>query len=319
MRELLKQILGIGMIVLLASCGKDVDIFEPAVLESGNIDLFFQEAETAPVQFTWDATEEMTIKLPSKGQIIIPANAFIHENGEAVSGMVQTNIIEITNKAKLLGNRQSTTAEGMLVNAISTLRLDVLQNGQPLQLGNGVTIRVQVVDEEHGSNLKLFVGDDSEGFINWQEAQNDEFPIRPMEIFDEETNTFLRGVEYTASSLGWLQCGSYLKDETEMGIANVCVELPLGFSTKNTVAYLVFRNYNTAVSLDDFNTEITPTACGDHFLSGYWADLIVIAQEGDDGGYFFAREFLAISENLTINIVPERASLSDIMLALEGL
>jgi hypothetical protein len=59
-------------------------------------------------------------------------------------------------------------------------------------------------------------------------------------------------------------------------------------------------------------------ACGLDFLAGYWADVVTISQAGEEGELFFGWEFVNISENLTINIVPEKANLSDIMLALEG-
>lgn len=321
MRRLLNQFLGIGMIALLASCGKDVDVFTPAVLESGDISTFFEAAKTTPLHYEWDASEQVTIKLPSKGQVIIPANAFALENGQAVTGMVQTKVIEIADKGSLLGNRQNTTAEGLLVNAISTLHLEVTQNGQPVALDTGKYVRVQaVVDEEHASNLRVFQGDDAEGFVNWGEVQENEFPVRPAEISDEEDGKILQGIEYTTYNLGWVQCGSYLQSEGSMDKAVLCVELPKNFSSKNTAAFLVFRNFGTVIEVDDFDMNGLPKICRDELPAGYWADLIVIAQEGEEGGYFFARELLAIPmENLTINIVPERASLSDIMLALEDL
>lgn len=307
------------MIALLAGCGKDVDVFTPAVLESGDINAFFEAAETAPVQYEWDASKEVTITLPSKGQVIIPANTFALENGQSVTGMVQTNIIEISSKGSLLGNRQNTTSEGMLVNAISTLYMEVTQDGQPLAIDTGKQIRIQVVESDYTSGLKVFSGDDSEGFINWNEVQNGDYPIRLVEIPNGE-NSLLKGVEFNVHQLGWLQCGQFLQAEDGMGDASLCVEMPVGFSSKNTAAYLVFRNFDTVIPLDDFDMSGLPIACKDQLLAGYWADLVVIAQEGEDGEYFFAKEFLAISsENLTINIVPERVTLSDIMLALEGL
>jgi len=309
------------MIALLASCGKDVDVFTPAVLESGDISTFFEAAKTAPIQYEWDASEQVTIKLPSKGQVIIPANAFALENGQLVTGMVQTNIIEIADKGSLLGNRQNTTAEGVLVDAISTLHMEVSQNGQPIALDTGKYIRVQVIVEEgHTSNLRVFQGDDTEGFINWGEVQESEYPIRPTEIPDGEDGKILQGVEYTTYNLGWVQCGSYIQSEGGMDKTKLCVDLPKNFSSQNTAAFLVFSNFSTVIELDDFDRNGVPQVCRDELPAGYWANLIIIAQEGEEGGYFFAQQLLSFPmENLTINIVPERATLSDIMLALDEL
>jgi hypothetical protein len=318
MRRLLGQILGLGMIALLTSCGKDIDIFEPVELETGDINLFFQAVKSEPMQYEWEASEELVVILPSKGRLIIPAYAFTYENGQVVSGMVQTNITEITEKGNLLGNKQTTTADGMLVDAISTIRIEVNQNGEALQLDTGKFIRIQVVGENQSHLLKVFSGNDSEGFVNWMEVQNDEFPIRQTEIFDPEEG-YLEGIEFPSFSLGWVRCGSFLDEAYGTGDASVCVTLPNGFSSKNTAAFLVFRNFDTVIPLDEFTTSGTPMACGLDFLAGYWADVVTISQAGEEGELFFGWEFVNISENLTINIVPEKANLSDIMLALEGL
>jgi hypothetical protein len=248
MRELLKQILIIAIIPLLAGCAKDIDVFNPVPANSGDINLFFQEVKAEPKLYAWDASEELVVQLPSKGIMTIPANAFVYgENGQSVTGMVQTNITEIIEKQNLLGNRQNTSSEGMLMDAITTLNIEVFQNDLPIYLAEGVAIQVQVVGENHSAQLRLFSGDDSEGFIDWRETQKGDFPIRPTEIYDEEEKVYLEGIEFLTYDLGWIRCGRYLNEDFGMGDAAVCVTLPNGFSSKNTAAFLVFRNFDTVI------------------------------------------------------------------------
>lgn len=302
--------------MLAASCGKDVDVFTPVV--SGDVDVFFQAVQPVSFQYELQAGTSHELTLPSKGKLTVPANAFVSSTGQPISGTVLLDVSELTDKADLLSSRLGSTADGMLVDAVATLRIEATQSGQRLLLAPEKAIKVSVVAENYSNDLKLFQGDGSEGAFSWWENKNGMAPIAPTEVWDEESSAFLEGIAFESTRLGWMQCGQYLNEEFGQGGAQLCVELPVGFSEENTAIFVAFRNFDTVIKVNDFENGL-PQVCRDNLLSGYWADVIVVAQAGDDGAFYLAKDFLVIEENTSVEIIPALQTLPEIIAVLEQL
>ncbi len=317
MRRLFVYI-GIGMMLVgLASCHEDIDIFEPAELTSGDIARFFEAVQSNPLQIQWDASEEKIIGLPGSGQAIVPSNALAMQDGSPVSGMVQANIIEIHNKGSIIRNNTPTAASSRLLESASILYLQVEQDGQPLRLVNGKTIKVQLSTANYNPQFRLFTGAElGDNTLEWTEVDAGESPVRAIEFFNEQAGRWEEGFEITTAHMGWLQCAKYA--DSTPGEATACVRLPLGFQPKNTVAFLAMQNINAVVKLDEVSEEGIHKICKSGLPTGHKGEFIIIA-EGDEGAYYFARQPVIVTGQLSINIVPERVTLSDIILALEGL
>lgn len=316
-RHLVYITIGIGMMFVLPGCQEDIDVFEPAELTSGDIASFFEAVQDNPLQYSWEASEEYILPAPGSGQIVIPSNALASQDGSPVSGMVQANVLEIHDKGSLIRNNAATAADGRLLESAGIVFLDIRQDGQPLQLASGRNIKVQLSTANYNPQLRLFTGrPDDSGRLEWKEAGAGESPIRAVEFLNEATGQWEEGIEIITAMLGWLQCARYADDS--QGAASACIRLPLGFSPKNTGAFLAIQSMNAVARLDEADEEHAYRICRNGLPAGLKGEFIVIT-EGDGGEYYFARQPVIIMENLTINIVPEKARLSDIMLALERL
>jgi len=308
--------------VLAAGCVKEVDVFTPTEQTSGNINRFFEAVQSNPIVDRWDASQEHTIQLPGGSRVIVPASALKTMGGQTVSGNVEAKVLPIFNqKSNLLVNRLHTMAGDELIHCAGAIYIDISQNGQPLQLAVQKPMKVQLNSARYNSNMRLFKGAVREdSIIAWTLLDLPSHPINAVEIMDEESGAETPGFEFVTPQLGYLQCGFYA-EKTE-GEGDVCINLRrnnnIAFNEQNTIAFASMRNYPGIAPVPFTGEDNMPDLCQRSLPNHEPIDVIIIA-EGEEGEYYFATQFVTTMENLTISIVPERATLSDIMLALEGL
>ena len=144
------------MMLALSGCQEDIDVFEPAELTSGDISRFFEAVQSNPLQYSWNASEEHILPVPGSGQVIVPSNALATQDGSPVTGMVQASVLEIHNKGALIRNNAATAAQNRLLESAGIVFLEIRQNGQPLQLAVGQTIRVQLSTANYNPQFRLF-------------------------------------------------------------------------------------------------------------------------------------------------------------------
>ncbi|NBC08033.1 MAG: hypothetical protein GVY26_12645 [Bacteroidetes bacterium] len=316
MRRLLFTYLTIT-VLLAVGCVKEVDTFQPIEMTSGNIDRFFEAVQSNPIQASWDASQAQTIQLPGNSRVIVPANALVTAEGAPVSGQVHAKVLPLYTKEALLRNRVPTIADGRIVNSAGALHIRIEQAGQRLYLSDGQSIVVQLTTALYNSEMRLFTGEENEsGFVEWSLLNLEETPINSRNIYDDETGETEPGFEFVTNRLGYLNVG--ILTLADKGEGEVCVNLPHGFNPQNTVAFVVMKNYNGLTAVPETDGPNLPHLCRMGLPALELAEVVVIAEE-EEGQYFFARETITITENLTIKIQPARAELSEIMLALEGL
>src|SRR5690606_34812760 len=85
-------------------------------------------------QFTGDASTGFVITGERGTEITFPAGTFVDGDGHVVSGQVQVGIIEILSKKDLLLSGVATESNGKLLESGGELYIQVLQNGDTLQL-----------------------------------------------------------------------------------------------------------------------------------------------------------------------------------------
>ncbi len=290
-----------------------MDQFQPLELVSGDISRLFEAIQSNPIQISWDVAQEQDITLPGSGHVIVPPQAFVSPDGSEVAGWVEAKILPLPAKKDLLPESASTSSLGRLFSAYGGVKIEVEQGGVPLRLAEGKRIKVRMSTARYNSQMRLFTAQQPS---DWAGYNPGEVVVRSVELEDPEDGTLLPGFEMESPELGYLQCGAYLPQDE--GLAEVCLNLPYGFEAANTVAFLVFRDHESLVRLPFTGEELRPDCCLQGLPIGEVGKIIVVA-EGEEGVYFFRERTITIVENLTINITPERVSLSDIMLALEGL
>lgn len=305
--------------MLLTGCVEEVDQFQPLELTSGNIERFFEAVQSNPLHKSWDASQEQLITLPGSGRVIVPPNAFLLPDGATATGVVQAKVLELYSKEDFLKNKVTTLGGNGFIESAGALYFEVRQGDQLLRLKPGELITIQMASARYNSLMRLFTGKESEahGSIEWVEYSLGDAPIRSVQVEDPNTGALLPGFEFSSPELGFLKCGTYVAQE--QGTAEICLNLPYSFEAANTVAFIALRDYNGLAMIPfEAADALRPDCCQGRLPNGEPAKIVVIA-EGEEGKYFLEQKTVTITENLTISITPETASLSDIMLALEGL
>ena len=316
-RHLVYITIGIGMMLALSGCQKDIDVFEPAELTSGDISRFFEAVQPTPRLYSWEASEEHILPVSGNVQVIVPSNALALQDGSPASGMVQANVLEIHDKGSLIRNNTATAVNNRLLASAGIVFLDIRQDGQPLRIAEGQNISVQLSTANYNPQLRLFAGNSGDsGRLEWMELQTGEPPIRALEFFNQSNGQWVAGFEIQTARLGWLQAARYV--DSNAGSATACVRLPVGFSRQNTAAFFAIEGINAVIRMDGASTDGLHRICQSGLPTGLQAEFVVVT-ESDEGEYYFSRQPVIIMENLTINIVPEKVQLSDIMLVLDGL
>ncbi len=305
--------------MVLAGCVDEVDVFQPIDLSSGDINRFFESVQSNPIDVSWDASQEQTIQLPGSGRVIVPANSLLAQDGTPVSGMVQAKVLPLYNKSDYLLNRMATTSvEGALIRSNGAIDIRITQDGVPLRVKGNKPFTVQLATARYNANMRLFEGeaDEVNGVVNWIELNFADTPINAIELTDDKSGEKVPGFEFESKRLGRLLCGQYV--ENELGEGEVCLNVPQNFLGPSTIVFITIDDYPSVAVMLPSNADNLPDYCRWNLPAGESAKVIMIAEQ-DSGKYFFAEQTVPIMENLTISIEPEEASLSDIMLALEGL
>jgi hypothetical protein len=307
------------LMMALAPACQDVDIFEPLPLAAGDIAQFFAQAHTPPTRYQWDVAESRELVLPGKGRLAIPAHALITLAGDPVVGLVEASVVEVRGKGGAIRNNIGTTANNSLLESAGMLHLEIRQQGQLLRLLPGQSLRVQLPVAAYHPQLQVFTAEKTDGGgWEWKEAApGGEGSLETVHIYDAENEALLPGVEFAVSQLGWLQCARYASNNATGKAAFTSVKLPVGFSAENTTVFLVMQNMNTVVPFLDFDAAL-PKVSRSNLPTGHKAEIIAITA-GEGENYFFARQPIIITEHLTIELVPQKTALPEILAALDAL
>jgi hypothetical protein len=134
---------------------------------------FFNNGKEAFQNFSFDVSQAQEIKGAGGTVLTIPANAFIHPSGQAISGNVTVSLREMYSPGALIFNNAATISNGQILSSGGSFELQVQQNGADLRLANGAQIGVQVPTDSVDPNMQLFTsnGRDTTNQVAWQ-AQN---------------------------------------------------------------------------------------------------------------------------------------------------
>lgn len=176
MRLLGLSALALILIIFACSPEKDAKIELNSVTPpnfEAELNRFFNNGKEAFQNFSFDLSQAQIIKGKGGTVLTIPANAFIHPNGQAISGHVTVSLREMYSPGALIFNKAATVSNGQILSSGGSFQLQVQQNGADLRLANGVQIGVQVPTDSVDSNMQLFTanGRDTTNQVAWQ-AQN---------------------------------------------------------------------------------------------------------------------------------------------------
>ncbi len=224
-------------------------------------------------------------------KIDFPANAFVDQAGQPVTGNIRLSLIEILSKKAILLSGKMTESNGQLLVSGGEFQILATQGNTPLKLNPFALVPVQVPTTFSTEPMQLFsfgpaaVSDSTWVLVNQERIPNDG-----------------KYYQFNLPEFGWINCDYFYNDprpKTTVTASPVYTgSVP---SVKSQQAYLVFAEINSVAgmpfqpSLNKHQSYVNSMPVG---LSGR---LVIISVGMDDVIYFGYRDF-TVSADLDLNV-----------------
>lgn len=319
-REMSKFFYWIGILVVITSCGKDVDLFIPRSnqAEIGDLnrlttrlkeDIAGNISYVVPVGCHGDQVFEVDKDLV----IGVPADFVDLSEFPCQNGGFELHITACDTKGEILIAGIPTISEGKLLESRIEINLQIRQGSTVVKLAKGKQIIIKVNDPDPRERMELFYGNDDNS--EWLQADND--PVAwdnvtngEWVIQDSFNTIFGSGYETLSDSIDWINIDVFF-EIMESQRTDVCISLPAEFSNTNTAVYMVFNDYNSIVEL--YGDAEVRQFCEPYFSTplGFNVTFIAISEMGEDC-YLFAKKTTSITSHHTEYLTPVKTPYEEI-------
>ncbi len=312
---------------LLSACQKDVDIFVPDPGALNGPDTSWHAAITAnmPVSIlknsllseTYIDSFEVnaniaTVIAPFGLQVIFPPNCCVNGAGQPVTGKVEVELRQVKKKGDMIRWGTPTTYGDSLLVAAGNIFIKLKKNGQTLQLAPNVRIYIRYFDQPINTTMKLFVGDETNTqSFNW---------LPNPDLLNNTVSPATQAYEIYTNRQRWISI-AYGYDFSGTAKVNIVAGLSNYFTNANTVAFTVLKDFRSVVAMHgDLSSR---KFIGAKLPAGKNITVVVISKQGND--YYLGYESALVTAptstpaNQTVNVVPVKKSLLEILLYLSTL
>ncbi len=313
-------ILGLALSVsFFTGCEKEKkqDAITPVVTNTSLTVKEFIENNSAKKQpFTINVTNVNDTIVGSLGtKVIFPSNAFVTQGGQAVTGEITIQLIEIFDKAAMLLSDRPTTSDGQLLVSGGEIFIGATANGQELKLVGNRAILVELQAVNVDKDMTLFTGALKDDQFNWTAVPDVVASPKPFSFNDSTwyMQDIVRPTFYynpssyifTSTKLGWLNCDAVYYSPTPTTISIVCRGV---VDDNNTRAYLVYKNINSVANVWEYAAGTFTSA---HVPIGEVVTVIVFSLK--DGKQYVDAKEVTITSNMHISMNLVEASESEII------
>ena len=286
MNRKIVTLLLISAALLLNGCQKDTDIFVPDAGQTNGPDLNWYSTitPTMPVSLLKNGlvleTYTDSIQVNANNAYIttpfgllcgFPPNCCTGSAGQSITGTVNVEMLLVKKKGDMVRLNKPTTSNGRLLVSGGEIFIRLKKDNQELQLAPNKKIQLRYVDSPYSTQMKLFVGDESnpEQF-NW------------LPTPDPSNNTITvtsQNYEIQTNHLRWLNT-DYFYDTTGIARTTVTAGLATHFTNANTIAFVVFNGFRSVVAM---NGDISSKKFRSIKLPvGKEITVVVISRQGND-------------------------------------
>ncbi|MFV0540724.1 MAG: hypothetical protein ACK5MZ_05730 [Aestuariibaculum sp.] len=230
-------------------------------------------------------------------------------NGEAVTGTVKLEYVEIFERGNMITTNKPTM--GIMPNGDKALLitggeffLNLTQNDQALETNCSFLLKIPTeLTGGENTGMTLWEGViDEDGNLAWEELREDN------QDTDQKDGVFIEGTEYYAfrGEFGWTNVDIFYNDPREK--TTLLVAVPDGYDKTNCAIYLSYNDQKNALALldtYDSNTKLFSEHYG-QIPIGLECNAIFITEDGDNWKY--AVKAVTIEENGTITFTESEMS-----------
>jgi len=317
----------IGVMVMMMSCGKDIDHFIPnenqgVVGDISRLTSRLKDDISGEISYSVSVpcTGNKAFEVDKDVVLVIPPDFVDLTKYPCTTGFFDVRVTVCDTKGEILIAGIPTISEGKLLESRIELNLEIKDGNSHVRLADGKKIRVLVNDPDPRDRMELFYGQGSD----WLQADGDSavwtnVDNREWWIQTDSSQQGISGFGYEcfSDSTDWINVDVFFEIPKEHR-TKVCVELPEEFTNTNTLVFMVFDDYKSITGMPGDSAQML--FC-EHYAStpiGFNVTFIVISERGEDS-YFFAAKSTTITPNLTETIIPVRTPYDEIKHYIQGL
>lgn len=312
----------------LNACQKNTDFFVPDPGQLIGADTNWHSTVTAampvsvlknnlllePYQDTITVNASIaSIATPFGMQLNFPPNSCVTSAGQIVTGKVQVELQVVKKKGDMIRLNKPSTFNDSLMTTAGEIFIRLKKEEQILQLAPNVSINIRYIDLPTNPLMNFFIGDETNAErFNWLPT--------PTPFIDTIIIT-PQAYELYTKRLRWISIARLYDAGNNTARVNVTADMASHFTNANTVAFTVFKNFNSVVNM---HADVSSRK----FISGRLPvgkqiTVVVITKIGSDYylGYESATTQIPALGSLLqhVRVVPIKKSLSEILFYLSSL
>jgi hypothetical protein len=211
-----KIFFALATVVVIAACQKELsDLVTNAPSGSNALLRFFANNKTAPETFAVNATNPIQITGKKGAVIKFPDNAFVRQNGDAVTGDVSIEVLEIYTPAEMILNNKPTVSSGRPLVSGGQFLIRAFKNGEELKLAPGKLVNIlmkTVLPVDSMVGMQVFNGTDSivgnDTLVKWVVNNSANNVVR-----SRNDSSIIWGYDLFASDIQWINCDRFVNDQ----------------------------------------------------------------------------------------------------------
>jgi hypothetical protein len=308
-----------GLLIIIMSCGKDIDQFVPRPTQdtNGDINRLLSRLQTdiAGDVFTTvscPCSGDAVFKIDKDLVLVVPQGFVNLAQFPCSNGYFDINVTVCDTKGEILISGLPTVSEHTLLESRIELNLQILDGSTPVKLAHGKQIRILVNDPDPRERMELFYGD----YDRWIQADNNKDTwenVANSEWWIQLDSSQITGFGYEcfSDSLDWINVDVFFEIPNDHR-TTVCVDLPEGFTNKNTSVYMVFDDYKSLLWMPGDSS--TQQFCEPYGATpvGFHATFVVVSEIGI-GSYMFAAQKAIITPGHIETIAPKNTPYEEIL------
>ena len=247
MKKIISSLAISTAIFLLASCKKTNDDIPVGVGSDSYSDIgSFFESRVSPNENFQISAQTGGSFTGAKGTVVtFPPNAFVDQNGNAVTGNVTVHFKEVFSKTEMIYSKVLPISYNNALNSGGQYYIGASKNGQAVQLAPGKSYEAVMPSQGEDPGMMLFLGDPQENpdsllAVDWQpNVQNeDSLMLNGSFSFNSIDETYSIEID--------TMCWSNIDAFTFTSYFEITINLTgvAGLDNSNTAVYAIFDNEN---------------------------------------------------------------------------
>jgi hypothetical protein len=309
----------VALMLLSQSCVDNLDYFVPLeIVEKGDVENVFKALEADP-QTGLLACEQGGVLVFSDVVLKIPDHAFQRVDGTACNGEVTIEVYEVFDRSDIIKHNIPTISESDLLETYGSFFLSAKAGEDELILMDGKEISIYVNNSDVPQDVELYYGLLDGARFLWKDADGQiglpgDIEVTEWEVEDGTDIISGFGYKFETDQLGWLGCKRLNTSEPK---TEVCVELPEGFTPKNSKVFVSFDGGLMVAALEDFTENSGFCTSLEGLPIEYEVTFVVLSEI--EGRYYIDRRNAIINPNLTVSLTPAGKPITEIEEILDNL